>query len=182
MATATGRTLQRHNLEADLDTDDKVRAKLEAAVAANALTRDGYADALAEMQTKIAGAEQKLAAEHSAVERKAASETLARDLDAIEQALPDYLAAGQRFADAFEKLHFHFESGAIARFIGNAAAQVDVAAGRARSHRERDPQRHCADPDAEAGARRSHCVRTRGHDPAAARLADHGQRSAISGD
>lgn len=86
--------LQRHHLEENLDADDKARARLEAAIAAGALTRDGYADALAEVQTKIAEAEQKLAAERSAVERKAASETLARDLDAIEQALPDYLAAG----------------------------------------------------------------------------------------
>lgn len=75
--------LQRHHLEADLNADDKARTKLEAAVAACAMTRDGYADALAEVQTKIADAEQKLAAERSAVERKVASEKLARDLDAI---------------------------------------------------------------------------------------------------
>ncbi|WP_161534627.1 hypothetical protein [Bradyrhizobium sp. LCT2] len=121
--------LQRHHLEADLNTDDKARTKLEATVAACAMTRDGYADALAEVQTKVADAEQKLAAERSAVERKAASETLARNLDAVERALPDYLAAGKRFADALEKLHFHHESGAMARFIGNTASQVEVAAG-----------------------------------------------------
>lgn len=39
--------LQRYNLEADLDADDKVRAKLEPAVAASVLTRDDYADTLA---------------------------------------------------------------------------------------------------------------------------------------
>ncbi|MDA9493709.1 hypothetical protein [Bradyrhizobium sp. CCBAU 11361] len=121
--------LQRHHLEADLNTDDKARTKLEAAVAACAMTRDGYADALAEVQTKIADAEQKLAAKRAIVERKAASEKLARDLDAIERALPDYLAAGKRFADALEEFHFHHESGAMARFIGNAASQVEVAAG-----------------------------------------------------
>jgi hypothetical protein len=121
--------LQRHHLEADLNAEDKARTKLEAAVAASALTRDGYADALAEVHTKIADAEEALAAERSAVERKAASEKLARDLDAVEQVLPDYLAAGQRFADALEKIHFHFESGAMARFVGNTATQVEVAAG-----------------------------------------------------
>ena len=121
--------LQRHHLEANLDADDKIRAKLETAVATCAMTRDGYADALAEVQTKVADVEQKLAAERFAVERKAASEKLARDLDAVERALPDYLAAGKRFADALEKLHFHHESGAMARFIGNTASQVEVAAG-----------------------------------------------------
>ncbi|WP_461330003.1 hypothetical protein [Bradyrhizobium diazoefficiens] len=121
--------LQRHHLEADLNTDDRVRAKLEATVAACAMTRDGYADALAEVQTKVADAEQKLAAERAAAERKSASEQLARDLDVVELALPDYLAAGKRFADALEKLHFHHESGAMALFIGNTATQVEVAAG-----------------------------------------------------
>jgi len=121
--------LQRHHLEADLNTDDKARAKLEAAVATCAVTRDGYADALTEVQTKIADAEQKLAAERATVERKSASEMLARDLDAIEQALPHYLAAGKRFAGALEKLHFHPESSAMALFIGNTATQVEVAAG-----------------------------------------------------
>jgi hypothetical protein len=121
--------LQRHHLEADLDANDKARAKLEAAVAACALTRDGYADALGEVQTQIADAEQKLAAERSAIERKAASDKLARDVDAVERALPDYLAAGKRFADALENIHFHFDSGAMARFVGNTATQVEVAAG-----------------------------------------------------
>lgn len=121
--------LQRHHLEADLNGDDKSRAKFEAAVAANAVTREGYADAFAEVQTKIADAEQKLAAERAAAERKSASEQLARDLDVVERALPDYLAVGKRFADALETLHFHHESGAMARFIGNTATQVEVAAG-----------------------------------------------------
>jgi len=121
--------LQRHHLEADLDVDDKARAKLEAAVATCSLTRDGYADALAEVQTKIALAEQTLAAKRSAVERKAASDKLARDLDAVERGLPEYPAAGHRFADVLEKLHFHFESAEMARFVGNTATQIEVAAG-----------------------------------------------------
>lgn len=69
--------LQAHHLEGDLDADDKVRAKLETALATSAFTRDGYADALAQVQTKIAEVTQKLAAEQAAAERKSASETLA---------------------------------------------------------------------------------------------------------
>jgi len=122
--------LQRHHLEADdLDADDKARAKLEAAVAASALTRDGYADALSEVQTLIADSEQKIATERAAVQRKAASEELARDLDQIERALPDYLEAARRLADALESMHYsHYESTEMAAFIRNGQAQVEVAA------------------------------------------------------
>jgi hypothetical protein len=77
--------LQRYQLEAD-PADDKARAKLESAVATCAVTRDGYDDALGEVQAKIADAEQKTAAEHARVQRKAAGEKLARNLDAVEQA------------------------------------------------------------------------------------------------
>ncbi|MCK1607248.1 hypothetical protein IVB02_39225 [Bradyrhizobium sp. 166] len=122
-------TLQRHHLDAHLDADEKARTKLETAIAACVLTCDGYSDALAEVQTMIAAAEQKLARERAIVERKAASENLMRDLDAVERALPDYLAAGKRFTDALERVHFHYESGAMALFIGNTATQVEVAAG-----------------------------------------------------
>jgi hypothetical protein len=98
--------LQRPHLEADVNADNKARAKLEAAVAACAVTRDGYADALVEVQTKLADAEQKLAAERAAAERKAASDKLARDLDAIECALPEYLA----LASALPMSWRHFTS------------------------------------------------------------------------
>src|SRR5437016_4109038 len=54
--------LQRHHVEAALDdAGDKVRAKLEAAVASCAVTRGGYADALTALQAQIADVEQKLA-------------------------------------------------------------------------------------------------------------------------
>ncbi|WBL77254.1 hypothetical protein I3J27_30145 [Bradyrhizobium xenonodulans] len=61
--------LQAHHLEGDLDADDKVRAKLEAALATSAFTRDGFADALVQVQTNIAELEQKLASERFAAER-----------------------------------------------------------------------------------------------------------------
>ncbi|UPK33137.1 hypothetical protein IVB18_33645 [Bradyrhizobium sp. 186] len=120
--------MQRHHLEADLYADDKARAKLEAAVAACTLTRDGYADALAEVQTKIADTERRLAAERAAAERKAASEQLARDLDGVEQALPDYLHAGRHLASALEAIHHSFEAAQMATFIHNGQAQIEIAA------------------------------------------------------
>ena len=120
--------LQRHHLEADLDADDKTRAKLEATVAACAVARDGFVDALAEVQAKLAQAEQKLAAERDAVERKAASDKLARDLDAVQRALPEYLAAGRGLACALETIHHNFEAAQIATFIHNGQAQIEIAA------------------------------------------------------
>jgi hypothetical protein len=121
--------LQRHLLEADLDADEKAGVKLEAALAVCAQKRDGLADALAEVRRMITDAEQKLADEQSAVERKAASEKLTRDLDEVERVLPDYLEAARRLAGALEAIHFHYEANEMARFVGNTTAQVEVAAG-----------------------------------------------------
>lgn len=120
--------LQRHHLEADLDADEKARAKLEATVASCELTRGGYADALVEVQSKIADAEQKLAAERAAAERKAASEQLTRDLNDVEQALPKYLHAGRGLAGALEAIHHNFEAAQMATFIHNGQAQIEIAA------------------------------------------------------
>jgi predicted nucleic acid-binding Zn-ribbon protein len=124
--------LQRHHLEADLDADDKVRAKLEAAIAAATLTCDGFSDAIAALQAKIADAERKLADERAAVERKAASEKLSRDVDAIERALPIYLEASRKLADALDEIHHHHETVQMRLFIDNTTAQVEVAGAFAR--------------------------------------------------
>ena len=120
--------LQRHHLEADLDADEKARAKLEATVATCALTRDGLADAIGQVRKLIGETEQKIAAARSAAERKAASEDLARNLGAVERALPEYLEASRRFVRALEAVHYHFEATEMARFVANATAQVEVAA------------------------------------------------------
>jgi hypothetical protein len=66
--------LQHHLLEADLDADEKVRAKLEAAVAACALTRDNFAKAITAQQAKIAEAEAKIAGERAVIEHNAAAD------------------------------------------------------------------------------------------------------------
>jgi len=115
--------LQRHHL----DADDKIRAKLEAAIATVTLTRDGFSDAIADLQAKIADAERKLADERAAVERKAASEKLSRDVDAIERALPIYLEASRKLADALSEIHHNHETTQMRLFIGNTTAQVEVA-------------------------------------------------------
>jgi hypothetical protein len=121
--------LRRHLMEADLATEEKAGAKLEAAVAACAQTRDALADALGEVRKMIAATEQKVAAEREAVARAKAAEKLKHDLDQIERALPDYLEAARRLADALESMHYsHYESTEMAAFIRNGQAQVEIAA------------------------------------------------------
>jgi hypothetical protein len=121
--------LQRHLLEADLDAGEKVRTKLETAVASCALTGNNFAKAITAQQAKIAEAEAKIAAEHDAIERDSAADKLARDLDEFEAALPDYLRAARHIADAADVVgHFHFESAELAAFTRNGQAQIEVAA------------------------------------------------------
>jgi hypothetical protein len=120
--------LQRHLLEADLDGDEKVRTKLEAAVAACALSRDNFAKAITAQEAKIVEVEGKITAERAAAERKAASEQLTRDLDDVEQALPKYLHAGRGLASALEAIHHNFEAVQMATFIHNGQAQIEIAA------------------------------------------------------
>jgi hypothetical protein len=121
-------SLQRHHFEADLDADDKLRVKLETQIAACVVTRDGYADALTDLQAKIADAERKLADERSAAARKAASEKLARDVDAVERVLPAYLEASRKLADALGEIHHHYEAMQMVGFIGSTTAQIETAA------------------------------------------------------
>jgi hypothetical protein len=121
--------LQNHLLTADLDGDEKARTKLEAAVAACALTRDNFVKAIAAQQAKIAEAEAKIAAARAVIERNSAADKLARDLDEFEAALPDYLRAARRIANAADAVgHFHFESAELAAFTRNGQAQIEVAA------------------------------------------------------
>jgi hypothetical protein len=120
--------LQRHLKEADLDADEKTTAKLKAALAACMQDCDAYADAVSDLRELIANTEQKIAAEHTVAQRKAASEELAGKLDVVEDAMPDYLEACRRFTAALEAIHHHYEAGAIARFVSNGMSQVEVAA------------------------------------------------------
>jgi hypothetical protein len=120
--------LQRHHLECELDAaDDRARAKLEASIASCTVTRDGYADAMAELQAKIASTEQQLADAHAVARRKEASERLAHDLDAVEQALPDFLVAGRKLADAMDAIHHHYETVQMSAFLRNTSSQLEVA-------------------------------------------------------
>jgi hypothetical protein len=117
---------ERHMLEGDL-ADDQTAEKLQVKVDSCTSRLAGLDAALAALQVQIADIEQKLADERAAVERAKAAEKLENDLDEIERALPDYLAAARRFADVLELVFFHYESTEMARFVSNGMAQVEIA-------------------------------------------------------
>lgn len=121
--------LQCHHLEADLNVDDKVRARLEAAVATCAVTREGYADALNEVHAQMAEAERKIAAEQDAIKRAAAADQLDKALSAFEVALPKFLEQARILAIPLAEIGWHYESGQLKSFIENVAAQIELAAG-----------------------------------------------------
>jgi hypothetical protein len=126
--TAATEARQRHHIEGDLDDARTAQALQDRVnVAASAIV--GLEDAIAVVQAQIADIERKLNAERTQAERAVAADKLARDLDGIEKALPDYLAAARRFADAAEKIgHWHFESGEMGMYARNTQAQIETAA------------------------------------------------------
>jgi hypothetical protein len=123
---ATMAARQTHRLKGDL-ADEKLDAKLQADVDVCVSKLTGLDADIAALQAKITHTEQQIAAERSAAERKAASEKLARDLDAIEKALPIYLAAARKFTKTLDELHHHFDATQMSAFVTNGLTQVEVA-------------------------------------------------------
>lgn len=120
---------QSHLIDGDI-ADEKMGAKLHGEVVACSLNVSGFDAPLSELQAHIANLEHEIAAERVIMERKAAAEKLGLDLDGIEQALPNYLAAARRFANALSSIgHWHFESQQMVNFVENATAQIELATG-----------------------------------------------------
>lgn len=117
---------QAFRLEGDL-LDEKLDAKLQNDVDVCLSKLTGLDTDIAALQAKITETEQRLDAERTAAERKAASEKLSRDLDAVEQALPGFLEAGRVFTGALEELHHSFEMQQMLAFVTNMMSQVEIA-------------------------------------------------------
>jgi hypothetical protein len=118
---------QQHLVEGDL-SDVKAAQMLQDRVNVAASMIVGLEDAVAVVSAQIADIEQKLDAERTQAERKAASDQLARDLDEMDAVLPDFLATTRRFIDAFGKVgHWHYESGELGRFVSNCVSQTEIA-------------------------------------------------------
>jgi hypothetical protein len=126
LTTAT-EARQRQLVEGDLE-DIKAARALQDAVNAAASQVVGFEDALAAVNAQISEIERKIEIERTAAERAVAADALSRNLDAIEAALPDYLATAHRFAEAVEAVgHFHFESAQMAALTRNTQAQIEIA-------------------------------------------------------
>jgi chromosome segregation ATPase len=93
--------LQLHLLEGD-DGDAKAVAALQAKVDSASSLLASLNDAIAEQARRVADAEQALVDEQQAAARKAASEALAADVDAIEGKLAPWLAATRELAGLVE--------------------------------------------------------------------------------
>jgi hypothetical protein len=101
---------------------------LQDAVNAAASQVVGLEDALAAVNAQVSEIERKIEIERTAAERVVAADALSRNLDAIEAALPDYLATARRLAETVEVVgHFHFESAQMAALTRNTQAQIEIA-------------------------------------------------------
>lgn len=127
--TAATEARQLHLVEGDLD-DVKNSQVLQDRVNIASSSVVALEDAISAIDGQIAHIERKLDAERVQADRSTAADKLKRDLDVIEKALPDYLAAAGRFADAVREVsHFHFEANAMGLLVRNVLAQVEIAAG-----------------------------------------------------
>ncbi|MCK1731801.1 hypothetical protein [Bradyrhizobium sp. 142] len=115
-------------LSADLE-DHRELDKQQAAVVAATSDLAGIDDALAVLAHQKAEGERQLAAESERIKRATAADKLAKQVTAIETALPGYLEQSRALTDALSEIgHWHFESGQMAGFLQNTMGQIEVAA------------------------------------------------------
>ncbi|WP_342726083.1 hypothetical protein AAFG07_03800 [Bradyrhizobium sp. B097] len=115
-------------LSGDL-SDQRALENLQTAVNTAASSVAGLDDALAVLDQDKAEAEVQLAAALESAKRTAAADKLAKQVAAIEAALPGYLEQSRILAGALAEIgHWHVESGQIAGFVQNVMGQTEVAA------------------------------------------------------
>lgn len=141
-------------LSADLE-DHRELDKQQAAVVAATSDLAGIDDALAVLAHQKAEGERQLAAESERIKRATAADKLAKQVTAIETALPGYLEQSRALTDALSEIgHWHFESGQIAGFLQNTMGHDrscrQLHPRGAEGHARRDPAGSAGDP---AGAR-----------------------------
>jgi hypothetical protein len=116
-----------HMRQGNLD-DEKIGAKLQAAVDSAGSALAGFDNVIAAQAALIVDAEEKLAVERMTVERKAASESLAANIDTIEKQLGPWLAMTRDLAaDTTAVGHVSFETDQIGAYLRNAAGEIEIA-------------------------------------------------------
>jgi len=120
---------QANLIQGDLE-DAKAATVLQQRVDTAQSALRGLDDAIMALSAQLADAERALTDEQQRAARKAASEALARDVEIIESKLTPWLEGTRELATLVDKhSHLRAEAGAIARFLLNAAGEVDVAMG-----------------------------------------------------
>lgn len=121
--------LQAHYLDADL-TDSKASRALQSRVGETESTVNAIEAALASLLKSISELETQIAADRDTAARKVASDKVAIDAETVKTKLEPALAQMRELAAAFERLApVSFESGAVGRFLLDAAVQTEFAAG-----------------------------------------------------
>ena len=118
---------QHHLLEGDV-SDAKTSTALQAKVTVAESELAGLDEALAEQARRVADTERALADEQTQATRKAASEALQRDVDAIEAQLAPWLTSTRQLASVLAKYEtFRFEAGSIGKYLLNASNEIEIA-------------------------------------------------------
>jgi hypothetical protein len=115
-------------LSGDLD-DQRSLDDLQGAVDKAVSSLAALDDALAVLAQDKAEVERQLAAERERIVHASSADKLAKQVSAIEAALPGYLDQSRILAAALSEIgHWHFESGQMASFLQNTMGQIEVAA------------------------------------------------------
>jgi hypothetical protein len=117
-----------HLLEGNLE-DEKMGAKLQAAVDSAVSALAGFDNVIAAQAASIAEAEEKLAVERLAVARKAASEELTAKTDTIERQIGPWLEATRALAASTTSVgdDVNFEVGQVGAYLRKVIGEVEMA-------------------------------------------------------
>jgi hypothetical protein len=119
------------NLQAHLlsdSEDQKIMAALQAKIDSSFSLLGSLNAAIGTQAERIADAERQKADEQNQAARKAASEAIAADVAKIESQIAPWLASTRKLATDLDKYgSFRFEAGGIARYLANAANEIELA-------------------------------------------------------
>ena len=119
------------NLQAHLlsdSEDQKIMAALQAKIDSSFSLLGSLNAAIGTQAERIADAERQKADEQNQAARKAASEAIAADVAKIESQIAPWLASTRKLAADLDKYgSFRFEAGGIAKYLANAAVEIELA-------------------------------------------------------
>jgi hypothetical protein len=128
VSLAKARTALQVYLLSDNDGDDRAVAALQTKVDSAASLLASLDTAIKTQGERVADAERQKADEQNQAARKAASEAIAADVAKIESQIAPWLASTRKLATDLDKYgSFRFEAGGIAKYLANAAVEIELA-------------------------------------------------------